>query len=144
MSWYFWVILGVVLLILEIFTSGFFVALIGVASLLMAGVSLFISTLWIQLLIFTLLSIGIVWVFLPKLNRSMERNAVATNQDAMIGKIVLVTEEINNTLGKGYIKYYGDFFPARSVDGKIIPAGKEVIIRRIEGIRVFVEEQESK
>ncbi|NPV37989.1 MAG: NfeD family protein [Brevinematales bacterium] len=144
MSWYFWIILGVVLLILEIFTAGFFVALIGVAALLMAVVSLFISTLWLQLLIFTLLSVGIVWIFLPMIRRSLEHNAVPTNQEAMIGKIVLVTEEINNTLGKGYVKYYGDFFPARSVDGKVIPAGKEVIIRRIEGIRVFVEEAESK
>jgi len=144
MSWYFWIILGVVLLILEIFTAGFFVALIGVAALLMAVVSLFISTLWLQLLIFTLLSVGIVWIFLPMIRRSLEHNAVPTNQEAMIGKTVLVTEEINNTLGKGYVKYYGDFFPARSVDGKVIPAGKEVIIRRIEGIRVFVEEAESK
>lgn len=144
MSWYFWIILGVVLLILEIFTAGFFVALIGVAALLMAVVSLFISTLWLQLLIFTLLSVGIVWIFLPMIRRSLEHNAVPTNQEAMIGKIVLVTEEINNTLGKGYVKYYGDFFPARSVDGKVIPAGKEAIIRRIEGIRVFVEEAESK
>ncbi|QJR23062.1 hypothetical protein BREVNS_2312 [Brevinematales bacterium NS] len=144
MSWYFWIILGVVLLILEIFTAGFFVALIGVAALLMAVVSLFISTLWLQLLIFTLLSVGIVWIFLPMIRRSLEHNAVPTNQEAMIGKTVLVTEEINNTLGKGYVKYYGDFFPARSLDGKVIPAGKEVIIRRIEGIRVFVEEAESK
>lgn len=144
MSWYFWIILGVVLLILEIFTAGFFVALIGVAALLMAVVSLFISTLWLQLLIFTFLSVGIVWIFLPMIRRSLEHNAVPTNQEAMIGKTVLVTEEINNTLGKGYVKYYGDFFPARSVDGKVIPAGKEVIIRRIEGIRVFVEETESK
>ncbi|MCX7881926.1 MAG: NfeD family protein [Brevinematales bacterium] len=144
MNWYVWVILGVLLLILEIFTAGFFVALIGVSALIMAVVSIFLPVLWAQLLIFTIVSVGIVWLFLPVIRRSLEHNAIPTNQEAMIGKTVIVTEEINNSLGKGYVKYYGDFFPARSLDGKVIPVGREVVIRRIEGIRVFVEESESR
>ncbi|URA09810.1 NfeD family protein [Thermospira aquatica] len=142
MSWYAWVIVGVILLILEIFTAGFFIALIGIAALLVAVVSLFIHSLWLQLLIFTIFSVAIVWLFLPRIRRSLESHSVPTNQDAMINKVVRVTEEINNTTGKGYVKYYGDYFPATSLHGTIIPAGKEVIIRKIEGIRVFVEEVE--
>jgi membrane protein implicated in regulation of membrane protease activity len=61
----------------------------------------------------------------------------------MIGKRVKVTEEIDNEKDKGYVKYYADYFPARSVRGTVIPAGREVVIRRIEGIRVFVEEVEN-
>jgi len=144
MNWYIWVIVGVFLLILEIFTTGFFVALIGVAALIMAVVSPFVPVLWVQLLLFTLFSVGIVWIFLPLIRKSLDRQAIPTNQEAMIGKTVLVTEEIDNRANKGYIKYYGDFFPARSLHGEVIPVGKEVVIRKIEGIRVFVEEVESR
>ena len=143
MSWYFWVIIGVVLLIMEIFTAGFFVALIGVAALLTAISSLFVKVLWLQLLIFTILSILVVWIFLPLVKKSLTKEGTDTNQDAMIGKRVKVTEEIDNEKDKGYVKYYADYFPARSVRGTVIPAGREVVIRRIEGIRVFVEEVEN-
>lgn len=144
MTWYVWVILGVVLLVLEIFTASFFVSLIGVAALIMAPLSLFVNHLWLQLLLFAFLSVTIVWLFLPVIRKSMNQKVIPTNQDAMIGKTVRVTEEINNHVGTGYVKYYGDMFPAKSLHNTVIPIGREVVIRRIEGIRVFVEEVEEK
>ena len=62
-----------------------------------------------------------------------------TNADSLIGSIGVVIEEIDNFQSKGRVKLSGLDWAARSEDGEIIPVGEQVLVRRIEGVKVIVE-----
>ena len=64
----------------------------------------------------------------------------ATNADRIIGATGLVTEEIDNLAGHGLVNIAGQVWSARSTEeGAVIPAGQEVRIVQIQGVKVLVE-----
>ena len=69
----------------------------------------------------------------------MKKEIVPTNADANIGKEVIVTEDIDNLLFKGEVKVNGQLWSAQSLDGEKIDKNSKVVIRKIEGNKVFVE-----
>lgn len=137
--WAFWFIAGIVLLILEIFTAGFVVSLIGVACFAGGVVSLFTNNLIIQFVVFAialiLLMIYLRPVFLKYL---VNNNNKKSTVDALIGKTAIVDSEIDNIKLSGYVKQGGDFWKAISKDGSVIEKGKLVVIESIEGNTVTV------
>ena len=62
-----------------------------------------------------------------------------TNADRVIGQTALVTEDIDNVEGKGLVVISGQVWSARSEHGVAIPAGTQVRVLRIEGVKVYVE-----
>ena len=66
--------------------------------------------------------------------------ALSANADRVIGTTGLVTEEIDNIAGKGLVNLAGQIWSARSsqTDGSI-PAGQEVRVLKIQGVKVIVE-----
>ena len=64
-----------------------------------------------------------------------------TNAGRYLGKIGIVTSEINNIAAVGQVKVLGNVWSARSSDGSIIPAGASVLVLRIEGVKLIVELQ---
>ena len=57
----------------------------------------------------------------------------------MIGAAALVTETIDNTQAQGQVKVKGQIWSARSAQDIVIPAGRDVKVLRIEGVKVIVE-----
>ena len=57
----------------------------------------------------------------------------------MLGSVAVVTEEIRNVPGAGRVKALGNSWAARSLepDG-VIPAGEQVVVQRIEGVKLLV------
>ena len=51
----------------------------------------------------------------------------------------MVTETVDNEAGTGQVNVLGQIWSARSQLGVVIPAGTQVKVQRIEGVRVFVE-----
>lgn len=64
-----------------------------------------------------------------------------TNADAVIGKIALVTENINNITGEGEVKINGMRWSARSKDGNDIIQGEKVTVVSIEGVKLICEKE---
>ena len=64
---------------------------------------------------------------------------MATNADRVIGKTAIVIQDIDNIEGKGQVNISGQIWSARSQQAVVIPAGTEVKVLRIEGVKVFVE-----
>ncbi|OHD53270.1 MAG: hypothetical protein A2014_05080 [Spirochaetes bacterium GWF1_49_6] len=139
MDWYIWMIIGVALIVIEIFTPGFFMLLPGIAGIVAGVVAIWVPSLAIQLAVFIVLSAGLIIFLRPLVLKMNGKNQQETNADGMIGKVVLVTEDIDNKTDKGYIKCYSDHFPARSESGTSFVKGEMVRIVRMEGIKVFVE-----
>lgn len=74
--------------------------------------------------------------------RYLNNRVQKTNTDALIGQTALVKETINNMESKGYVQLNGQDWTARSAEaGEIIPAGCEVVVKEIQGVKLIVERE---
>ena len=92
-----------------------------------------------QLAVFVLVTGLMLAVTRPLVRKLMRFKKVDTNADRYIGKNGVVTLEINNTVGQGQVNVLGSVWTARSADGSVIPAGENVLVRKIEGVKLIVE-----
>lgn len=58
--------------------------------------------------------------------------------DSVIGKVAVVTEAVDNIAAQGAVKVGGVVWTARSSTERPIPAGTQVRVDRIEGVKLFV------
>lgn len=139
--WHIWLIVAGVFFILETVTTGFLVFWLGIAALLALLVSLIAPTsILLQITVFILSSIALIILTKPLVNKLIHnKETVATNANAIIGKTALVTEEINSLEATGQIKLGGEIWSAKTVDSNIIPKGANVEICSIEGVKACVK-----
>lgn len=97
------------------------------------------APLWLQLTIFVVVSAITLAATRPLVKKMKSKPSVSTNADSIIGQKALVTEEIDNLAAKGRADVNGMSWSARSEDNTKIPAGTEVIIQRIEGVKLIVK-----
>lgn len=93
----------------------------------------------IQIIIFIAVSVLALVITRPFVKKFVSSKKQSTNYDRVIGQIGIVTEDINNINAKGQVKADGKIWTARSVDDSIIPAGSEVIVNRIDGVKLIVK-----
>lgn len=133
--------LGIALLmgILEA-TTAQLVSIWFVAGAICAAVtSVFTDNLYIQISVFIFVSLAALLITRPIVKKVTKFKKVKTNADRYVGKVGIVTEEINNSLGKGLVNIEGSIWTARSVfSEKTIPVSTKVLIERIEGVKVLV------
>lgn len=140
---YFWVMLGVILLILEaIFGyATFALASLGVGAIITGLAAFFgwLSFSWL-LGVFGVLSVILFLVSRPLTHKLLSRSSdTPTNVEAMIGKIGVVTEAIGARSESGYVKLAGDSWRSRSVGGPL-SEGTEVEVVKLEGSTLYVKE----
>lgn len=102
-------------------------------------VSLFGVALPIQLIVFAAVSTVMLVITRPLVKKIMHFKKEDTNAGRYIGKIGLVTMEINNELGVGQVNVSGSVWTARAVDGVVIPKGTNVEVESIEGVKLLVK-----
>lgn len=138
MVWIWLTILGVLTVI-----EGATVALIGIWFIGGAAVALVLALLglpvWLQWTAFAVVSAGLLICLRPFMRRFIDSKKVSTNVDALVGKRAVVSEAIDNLHAQGAISIGGNVWTARGVKDAPIAADTVVIIRRIEGVKAFVE-----
>lgn len=108
----------------------------GLAALI---VSLIGGPIWLQVLLFLLVSTLALLVTRPLAKKFQKENAESTNADMVLGRSALVTEDINDLLGTGRVTVRGNSWSARSgEEGTVIPKGETVTVERIEGVKLIV------
>ena len=142
MPFYYWLIFGAILIVMEIFTPGFFAATLGLSAVITSIVSLIIPEYQvIQWIVFVVINIMIFVflreIFLKYLYGRKEKN---TNVDGLIGKEGIVREKISNE--SGYVQIYGDMWKAKTLDNTDIDTGEKIVVERIEGNKVIVKKKE--
>ncbi len=95
--------------------------------------------LWLQILIFILVSVIMICVTRPLYRKFVKTKLVPTNSDRLIGDTAVVTEAIDNLEAKGSVKIQGQVWSARSENGEAIPEGTHVTVLRIEGVKLIVK-----
>lgn len=95
--------------------------------------------LWLQIFVFLGVSALALALFKPLSAKYLKPRQSPTNADRVIGGTALVTETIDNTQAAGQVKAAGQIWTARSAQDVVIPAGTDVRVLRIEGVKVIVE-----
>ena len=136
-----WLIAAIVLFILEILTPGFVLANFAVASLAAALAAWFGASTTVQIIVFVIVSIASFLAIRPLLHKTLLKpeESVPTGVDALIGRLVTVTEPIGPTPNLGRIAADGDVWRARTDAPTRIEVGTTVRIRAVESGTVVVE-----
>jgi Membrane protein implicated in regulation of membrane protease activity len=107
----------------------------GIAALIAC---LFGANIWWQVGCFLIVSTVALAATRPLVKKLLVRKKVCTNADRVVGMTAIVTEEINNNLGRGLVNVSGSIWSARSVDQTVIPAGSSVQVQSIQGVKLMV------
>ena len=93
-----------------------------------------------QLTVFAVVSFALLIFTRPWAVKHVNRRAVKTNADSLVGRQARVTSEINNSLQTGSAVVNGQEWTARAnKDGEIYPADTLVEIRAIQGVKLIVQ-----
>jgi len=142
--WIAWVILGLILIVGEVFTSGFVLLWFGIGALAAALAGIVgLDSLALQFLIFAGVSVGLTaasrTIFINYFSREKTGESLRTGVDALPGKIGTVVSSSRGALNEGAVKVFGSTWTAYPADGEEpLEAGDCVRVERMEGASLYV------
>jgi len=137
-----WVVLALILVAIETFTVAFIGVYLAVGALSAAAVAAADGALWLQLVVFAIVSAGTLYFTRPALrSRFVNAPLVPSNVPALVGRRGVVAVAIPaGTGGRGQVRVGTEDWSARSFDEKPIEAGATVEVVAIEGVAVIVRQ----
>ncbi len=150
MNLFIWLWLGAIVLfgVTEVITEGmvsiwFVAGALAALGVCMSGWALgSLSAGATQVLVFALVSALALVITRPLVRRFMTRPHIPTNSDRVVGMTAKVTEPVDNDRASGAVYVDGKTWTARSADGSPIPAGTQVKVQKIEGVKLLVQYSE--
>ena len=124
-----WIEVATVSMVSTWFALGALAALIG---------KLLGGDLWLQITLFVVVTGTSLALLRPIGKKYFNAKITRTNIDAMSGKQCLVIGDIDNLQACGKVKIGDVEWSARSTTGEPIPAGTQVKIDRVEGVKLYV------
>ena len=138
--WKLWLVTAGIFLIIEILNMGFLIFWFAVGALIAMVASFFIESVIAQTVIFLIASTILLFATKPLVNKILPKESlVKTNAFSIEGKVGKVTLDIEPIEGKGQVKVNGENWSAKSVDNTYIAKHTEVIIEKIDGVKVLVK-----
>ena len=92
----FWLIVVAVMLVVEIFTMGLTTIWFSLGAVVSAIASACGAPLWLQIVLFCVVSVVIMLLVRPFAVKVMDKNRTRTNVDELVGQQVVVIETIDN------------------------------------------------
>ncbi len=140
-----WIVLGVALIIAEIFTFGFVLFCFGIGAFAAALIGGLGFGLGLQFLVFASVSIALTamsrTIFAKYLSQNDE-NAVKMGMDSLPGQIGTVTLASKGALQEGAVKVYGSTWTAFPIDDTPLIQGEKVEVVRVQGSSIYVQKIE--
>ena len=142
--WVLWSVLAAILIVAEIFTSGFVLLWFGIGALAAPFAGLVgIDSLFIQFMIFVVVSIGLTaasrTIFINYFSREKTGQSLRSGVDALPGKIGTVVSSSKGALQEGAVKVFGSTWTAYPAAGEApLEAGERVCVESIEGASIYV------
>lgn len=133
-----WFAALVLFIVAEAATVSMVSAWFAVGSLVALIAALFGAQFWLQVVLFLVFSAISLALLRPIAKEYFNAKVTPTNVDAMAGKVCLCVADIDNLQSAGQVKIGDVEWSARSTDGQEIPAGTQVKIDRVEGVKVYV------
>lgn len=134
----YWLALVILFGIAEAATLGLTSIWFAVGALAAMIAALCDAALLVQIILFVVISGVAVYITRGWVQKCFNEKREPTNADRILGQRGQVLEDIDNTQATGVVKVDGKIWTARSINGQVIPAGSQVLIRSIEGVKVMV------
>jgi len=140
MIWWYWVLLGLVLLAVELATpGGFFFIFFAVAGLVIGLLELMgiVEADWLQWVLFSLLSIVCLAVFRKPLLERMRASERTDVVDSLIGEVAVAATAIpSGQYGRAELR--GSTWNARNVDDGMLNAGERCRVVAVRGLEIDI------
>jgi len=143
LNWHWWMYTGILLFIIEIFSLSFIFACLGIGAISAAIGAYLGYDLDAQLVVFAITTLVSLFLIRPLLYNKGIRDVdkIKTNTDALVGRIGLVTQTIDNANNKGRVSIDGDQWRAHALNNDIIEEHTQVEIVDIESTIVTVKKK---
>jgi membrane protein implicated in regulation of membrane protease activity len=142
MSWWHWLVLGLILVLLEMAASGgFYVIFFGIAAIAISALHLFdvAGPIWFQLLLFSALSIGALLLFRGPLLRLMQPESPA-DRDSPVGEIAVPLEDISpGAVGRAELR--GAVWSARNGSAATVARGERCRVVKVDRLMIVLESE---
>ena len=138
-----WLAAMIVLIIIEIVTVGLTTIWFAIGALVAIIVSMLGGGILLQMTVFLLVSLGMLIFTRPLAIRYINNTRTRTNYEGIIGKIVRITQDVDNISEKGCAVVNGQEWTVRSADDSVrIVTGSLAKIVDIRGVKLIVEKYE--
>jgi membrane protein implicated in regulation of membrane protease activity len=133
-----WLLAGVALCVLELFTLAFVLGMVGIGALTAAVAALLGAPLWLQLVAFTGSSAALLVFARPPVQRALNRGPWATTDArALTGSTAIVVERVSDDSGQ--VRLNGELWRARPYAGTgPVDAGRPVSVAEVNGATLLV------
>jgi membrane protein implicated in regulation of membrane protease activity len=145
MTWWYWLVLGLVLIALEMASSGgFYIIFFGVAAVVVAllaatGIA---AASWVQWLLFSVLSVASLLFFRNPLIRKLNLGAGAADIDTLAGETGTALEDMNAG-ANGRVELRGTTWSARNTGTTPLARGHRCVVVRTERLTLLVKSEEA-
>ena len=135
---YLWLALAVIFVLVEAGTMGLTSVWFAFGSLAAMVLALLHFSIPVQIGGFLAAALFLLVMIRPITRKHFVIGKEKTNADRIIGMKAVVLETIDNRAAAGQIRVAGQVWTARSVDNAVIPAGCEVQVEAISGVKAIV------
>ncbi len=144
-GWLIRIIIGAILIVAEIFSVSFFAGPIGLACLVAAILNKAGATTTVQMVGFSITSVGLLLAVRPIWKRMMENklDKEVSGINTYVGRQGKITETVDPQAETGRIKIGGEDWRAVSDKSIIIEEGSLATVIRIEGSKAVVSVSEN-
>ncbi len=143
MTWWIWVILGLVLAAIELATpGGFFVIFFGVAALVVGVLELvgLAQPLWLQWLLFTVVAIVALRLFRKPLLDRLRKGEGPDRVDTLVGEVALASASLEpGQYGRAELR--GSSWQARNVGAAPLTPGQRTRVVAVNGLVLDIQSE---
>jgi membrane protein implicated in regulation of membrane protease activity len=141
-AWILWLVLGVILIIAEVFTLGFVLLWFGIGAVAAAFVGLLGGGFLLQFLVFAIVSIALTAMsrtIFAKYLSHRDEDTLKMGIDSLPGQIGMVTIASKGAMREGAVKVYGSTWTAFPIDGETeLTEGEKVEVVSVKGSSIYV------
>lgn len=142
--WWVFVVVGVALVICEIFIPSFVIMWFGVAAII-AAIPVYLEASMNTIVLVYSVSLLLFGIFGRRLAMNYfnagEDESTKTNVETIIGSIGVVTQKVGLTGVPGRVYVNNESWAAISANGKEIENDTQVIVEKIDGAKLIIKEK---
>lgn len=139
MTWWLWLLLGLILAALEMASSGgFYLIFFGVAAMFIGVMSLIglAGPPWLQWVVFAILSVVMLLLFRRPILKMIQVESTAV--DSLVGEIAVVVDPSIEPGAVGRAELRGTTWSARNLHTVTLAHGQRCRVERVDGLMIFL------
>lgn len=138
---YCWLAAMLVMIVLEFATVTLTTVWFAVGALAAMIVAMCHWPWWLQLLVFTAVSVVLLIFTRPLIQKHVNARVQKTNADSLVGTEIRIAERVSNIDETGMAVVQGREWTVRSSDNSVLEPGDLATVVEIQGVKLIVEKK---